>query len=257
MAVASQKLAPPPSKSERFDNAAPARIESEYRGLKIWATANLHSESMRVINTLGLSRGSQSLDLGAGEGAFSLRLQDHGFAVTAAELELNKFRADAPCYNFDLNLDFHDKLSQKFDLVVGIELIEHLQNPRHFIGNCLRLLNDNGALLVTSPNLESWVSRIRFLRDSRFLWFDESDYQKYGHITPIFSWQIEQICREFDARVVRFDHTPNELLWDSVGAGLLGKLTSKIMPMSVLYPLMKGRKHGEISIFVIRKNPTT
>ena len=154
------------------DGAAPAGNEQLYRGLKIHAIASLHEHCMSLIESSAVRRGSSVLDLGAGEGAFTQRLLDAGFQVVGAELESSRFKVDAPCLEVDLNRDFHNKCDQTFDMVVAIEIIEHLHNPRHFISNCLQLLKTDGLLLVTSPNTESWLSRIRFLRDGHFLWFD-------------------------------------------------------------------------------------
>jgi SAM-dependent methyltransferase len=227
--------------------------EPEYRGLKILAITSLHEQCMSVIEALPLPKDAKVLDLGAGEGAFSQRLLDAGFQVCAAELEPGRFKLPARCLNLNLNSDFHDKWNQKFDLVVAIEILEHLHDPRHFIRNCLQALDSKGFLLVTSPNAESWLSRIRFLRDGHFLWFDETDYDMYGHLTPIFSWQVKQICRELGAEVVQVSNTRNELLRKRLGETLTGKLKNKAFYLSALYPLMKGRKDGEINIYVIRK----
>lgn len=238
------------------DNSLSNVNESEYRGIKIHAIPSLHEECMAQIEALRLPRNARVLDLGAGEGAFSQRLVDAGFNVSAAELEPGRFRLDVPCQNLNLNLDFHDKWNGEFDLVVAIEILEHLHDPRHFIGNCLQALTANGYLVVTSPNTESWLSRIRFLRDGHFLWFDESDYHGYGHVTPIFSWQVRQICRELGAELVRVTSTKNSLLRKRLGESLVGKLKNKSFYLSALYPLMKGQKDGEINIYLIKKSAT-
>jgi len=154
----------------------------------------------------------------------------------------------------DLNSDFVDKIGVKVDLVVGIEIIEHLQNPRQFMVNCLNLLRDHGYLMITSPNLESWVSRIRFLRDGQFMWFEKGDDERWGHITPIFSWQIERICRETGATLLEISHTKSKLLWNELCDRLSGLLRNKTVYLGILYPFMRGVKNGEINIFLIRAN---
>ena len=234
-------------------NSHPDVSESEYRGLKIHAIPSLHEECMAQIEALRLPENARVLDLGAGEGAFSQRLLDAGLRVHAAELDPGRFRLDVPCQNINLNHDFFDKWTEKFDLVVAIEILEHLHDPRHFISNCLRMLAPGGFLLVTSPNTESWLSRIRFLRDGHFLWFDETDYDAYGHLTPIFSWQVRQICRELGAELVQVKSTKDSLLRKRLGENFLGKLKNKSFYLRALYPLMKGQKDGEINIYLIKK----
>lgn len=227
--------------------------EQEYRGLKIHAAPSLHEACMAQIKTLGLPAGARVLDVGAGEGAFTQRLLDAGLQVSAIELEQDRFRLNVPCQNLNLNLDFHDKWPEKFDLIVAIEILEHLHDPRHFIRNCLQLLKPNGFLLLSSPNTESWLSRIRFLRDGNFLWFEESDYELYGHVTPIFSWQVRQICGELGAELVRVTNTDNEFLRKRLGQSVKELLTNKAFYLRALYPLMKGRRDGEINIYLIKQ----
>jgi SAM-dependent methyltransferase len=236
------------------NNNSPLDVgESEYRGIKIHAIPSLHEQCMSEIQALHLHKNAKVLDLGAGEGAFSQRLLDAGLQVSAVELNPERFGLGVPCQNIDLNLDFHDKWNEKFDLVVAIEILEHLHDPRHFIRNCLEILSDQGFLLVTSPNTESWLSRIRFLRDGHFLWFDETDYHAYGHLTPIFSWQVSQICRELGADLVAVSSTRNSLLRKRLGDTVISRLTNKAFYLSALYPLMKGQKDGEINIYIIKK----
>jgi len=214
----------------------------------------LHELCMDQIKALNLPNDARVLDLGAGEGAFTQRLLDAGgLHVNAAEMEPGRFRLNVPCQTIDLNQDFHHKWDQKFDLVVAIEILEHLHDPRHFIRNCLQTLTPNGYLLLTSPNTESWLSRIRFLRDGHFLWFDETDYDFYGHLTPIFSWQIRQICRELNAQLVKVTSTKNSLLRKRLGESLAGRLKNKAFYLSALYPLMKGQKDGEVNMYLIKK----
>lgn len=227
--------------------------ESTYRGLTIHAIPSLHELCMSVIELLSLPASSRVLDLGAGEGAFTIRLAERGFDVSAAELEESRFRLNVPCQNLDLNLEFHDKWQHQFDLVVAIEILEHLHNPRHFIKNCLNLLGTNGYLVVTSPNVESWLSRIRFLRGGQLLWFEENDYHLYGHLTPIFSWQIKQICSELGGELIQVSNTKNSLLRKRLGESVWSVLLNKSFYLSMLSPFMRGRKEGEISVYVIRK----
>ena len=227
--------------------------EQEYRGRKIHAAPSVHAACMAQIKALALPAGAKVLDVGAGEGAFTQRLLDAGLQVSAIELRPDRFSLPVPCQNLDLNQDFYDKWDEKFDLVVAIEILEHLHNPRHFIRNCLQLLRPSGFLLISSPNTESWLSRIRFLRDGNFLWFEESDYELYGHLTPIFSWQVKQMCGELGAELVRVTNTHNNYLSRRLGHSMKDKLTNKAFYLRVLYPLMRGRRDGEINIYMIRQ----
>ncbi|MCL4360153.1 class I SAM-dependent methyltransferase [Patescibacteria group bacterium] len=53
--------------------------------------------------------------------------------------------------------------SRSFDLVLSSETIEHLVNPDTFLKEVRRTLRPGGLLVLTSPNLASWLNRILFL----------------------------------------------------------------------------------------------
>jgi hypothetical protein len=46
------------------------------------------------------------------------------------------------------------------------------------------MLRLGGAVVLTTPNITSWLSRLHFLRTGRFHQFDDADLS-YGHISPI------------------------------------------------------------------------
>lgn len=43
-------------------------------------------------------------------------------------------------------------LEETFDVIVAADLIEHLTNFKGFFKNCLRFLNEEGCLIITTPN---------------------------------------------------------------------------------------------------------
>ena len=46
------------------------------------------------------------------------------------------------------------KAEGKYDVIVSIETIEHVEDPVGFIKQYVGMLNPNGALILTTPNLE-------------------------------------------------------------------------------------------------------
>jgi len=49
------------------------------------------------------------------------------------------------------------------DLVTALEVIEHLVNPDNMLREAHRILKNHGYLLLTTPNLASWVNRLAML----------------------------------------------------------------------------------------------
>ena len=65
----------------------------------------------------------------------------------------NIIHGDAETYNFH----------GKFDVIVAGELIEHLVNPGMFLNNIKKNLNNNGLLILTTPNIFSINNILRSL----------------------------------------------------------------------------------------------
>jgi SAM-dependent methyltransferase len=103
------------------------------------------------------------LDVGAGEGALSLRLKDSGYFVEACDLFPEFFRCpDVHCRRADLHqrLPFDDN---QFDLVVAVEVVEHLESQLVLFNEVRRILRSGGIFVFTTPNIASFKSRLSYL----------------------------------------------------------------------------------------------
>jgi 2-polyprenyl-3-methyl-5-hydroxy-6-metoxy-1,4-benzoquinol methylase len=54
----------------------------------------------------------------------------------------------------------HFVSDQPFDLVLMLNLIEHVEAPRQVLANIASLLAPNGLLLIKTPNIDSWDARV-------------------------------------------------------------------------------------------------
>lgn len=129
-------------------------------------------------------RGSSAIDLGAGRGAFSLRLREMGFKVVAVDADRGMFRAGLPFVQLDLNKpDLSLLVDRPFDLVAAVALIEHLENPVGLLRTIRSLLKPEGIAVVTTPNMDNLPSRIRLLLTGKLHMMDE---RVPDHILPVF-----------------------------------------------------------------------
>jgi len=170
-----------------------------YNGILIKADLGLHEQIEKKLKEL-LSTGSEILDVGAGEGALSERLSDAGFKVTALDINEKDFKSKKSKF-CQLNFNDENELSnfsaqytEKFDGVIGVEVIEHIENPWKYIDFMKRLIKPGGILLITTPNITSWLSRLIFLFEGRFHQFADGDLS-YGHIAPISSWELRVVLK--------------------------------------------------------------
>jgi SAM-dependent methyltransferase len=187
---------------DRFDAK---QFAVTYRDIPIFAAPGLHELALeRLSAVLPAANGAQILELGAGGGAMSLRLADHGYRVTASDLFEGSFTpvGQIPFMTLDLNQSFAQHVAQRFDAVVALELIEHLENPHHFFRQVRQVLSDDGYLVVSTPNLANPVSQAMFVQQGTFQWYRDEDYREQGHIMPLMPSVLQRCWTEagFDCR---------------------------------------------------------
>ena len=175
-------------RAKNFESRFDGKLKYSYKDIPIFAAPGLHElATTRLSAVFPTAAGIEVLELGAGGGALSQRLTDHGYRVCASDLFDTNFtpHGQIPFVALDLNQAFADKLQRRFDAVVALELIEHLESPHHFFRQCRQLLGPDGYLLVSTPNLANPVSQAMFVRQGTFQWFRDQDYSEQGHIMPL------------------------------------------------------------------------
>lgn len=177
-----------------------------YKSLLIKADLGLHEQIAESIGKK-MPKGSKILDFGAGEGALSERLFDLGYKVTAADKDAENFKSKS-CEFYPINFDkpkevdaFTLKHENQFDVVLGIEVIEHVQDQWKYARQLMAMAKPGGIILITTPNTTSWLSRMIFLFTGRFHQFSDSDLS-YGHINPVSPWELDLMMKEAGAQNV-------------------------------------------------------
>lgn len=180
-----------------YRQAAMTKVNTNsYKGLGIHALPGLHNFiAMKAVEYFEPE--ATLLDIAAGTGAMTLRMQDLGFKVSATDYVPENFKLDStPFIQADLNEAFSTAYSGRFQAIIASEIIEHLENPRHFARECFKILEPGGRMILSTPNVENAASKASFIRSGSFLWFTEQDYAGQGHITPLTQWQIHKAFTE-------------------------------------------------------------
>lgn len=123
------------------------------------AARNTHGEVFHLLREVCPQ--GHVLDLPCGSGAFTKRLAEAVYTVTAADLVSHPAVPETLFQAANMNepLPFPDAT---FDAIVSIEGIEHIERPFDFIRECRRLLRPGGWLILTTPNISSLRSRWRW-----------------------------------------------------------------------------------------------
>jgi ubiquinone/menaquinone biosynthesis C-methylase UbiE len=151
----------------------------------------------------------KALDLAAGQGPLSHALKKKGFEVTATEVFPEQFKAEGVrCLKVNLNekTPFEDN---SFDVVLGIEIMEHLEAPRAFLREIHRILKPGGLAVISTPNISSIPSRVFFLTTGFFDLFvptegrlkDAYSAEADGHISPLPNWMVRYFLKEVGFKV--------------------------------------------------------
>jgi SAM-dependent methyltransferase len=217
-----------------------------YKGILENADPGLHAKVMSVLNN-SVVKNSAILDLGSGEGAMSQRLFDAGYNVIALDIDKEHFKAVGPEFhqiNFndaDQVIKFAEKYKDYFDAVVGMEVIEHLENPWAYIRLLKKMVKQGGKIIVTTPNTASWLSRFYFLFTGEFCSFNDQTADEYGHVSPISPWELGLIFKReglTNIRMYKGGHLPS--LWITLNY----LIVISVMLSPFFRPFMKGFSRG-------------
>jgi 2-polyprenyl-3-methyl-5-hydroxy-6-metoxy-1,4-benzoquinol methylase len=126
------------------------------------------------------------LDVGCGTGLFALHAAKKGASVLGIDfsneaIDIAKKRRIHPKLNFQ-NIDAKN-ITEKYDIIVSIGTLEHMDNPLLILKLLKKHLNPNGHIIVTSPN---WTNpRGYMLLTLWFLFEAPITLADLHHLTPI------------------------------------------------------------------------
>ena len=132
------------------------------------------------------------LDLGAGRGALTQSLHQLGYEVSACDLFVEYFEyPEVKCDRVDVTEAF-PYASDSFDIVIAIEVTEHILDHENLFSECNRILKPNGRLYISTPNILSLKSRMRFLFRGFPYAFKPLVLENYDGLQHVSSLSLDQ-----------------------------------------------------------------
>ena len=148
------------------------------------------------------------LELGCGEGATLEYLKRHGIARKTTGVEIDTAAAKKAAERLDVVL--HQSAEQpldlpleEFDLVLCLDVLEHLYNPWKVLADLKKHIKPGGYLLASIPNVQHW-SVVKMLLSGRW------DYKKAGlmdetHIRFFTAKTIKELFAGAGLKIVALD----------------------------------------------------
>jgi len=185
----------------------------------------LHNKLMGLLRH---EKGGRLLDIPSGEGRLSYFLNKAGFEVIAADIDSEVFKISGVDFlKCDMNniLPFRDN---SFDHVLCVEGLEHLENTFHLFRELSRILKSGGKLFLSTPNILSVQSRIRYLSIGHHAFFrgyyaNRDNFYTY-HINPAGFPQILTALEKAGLHLDRLDMNRIAPAFLSLGGNIILRL---------------------------------
>lgn len=177
---------------------------SEPWQLRLYRRSIKKKETMRAL--LGLLPDVQDkncLEIGCATGTSSWLLRQRGGRWTSSDFEADQVASARRLLNDDVKLIDEGPLpfgDGSFDVVVGINFLEHLENDTGFVREMARVLKKGGHFLLTCPDAERERLGYRIKKLYRFT----ADTGGFGHVRDGYTrLELESLVDDAGLKVER------------------------------------------------------
>lgn len=254
------------SKALKLIKIGNKKIET-FHHLAMLADSGLHQQVFNLLLELTKEQPKDDLhilDIACGNGAFLARLRQHGFQhLHGCDFQQvddkieNLFHFTQLDINSAKYEDYCNSHKERFDIIISLETLEHLENPWRFLRGLKKMLKPRGYIVLSTPNIESPWSKQQFLFKNTFFQFSHHDLS-YGHINPMTEFEILHMAKTMDLtceQIVGAGEYP--IFWIPRNAGEISlfKVRWSLFHFFAL-PFSKKVNLSWCKVYVLRKNNT-
>lgn len=155
------------------------------------------------------------LDIGCGDGHLLLALKN--LDVNAFGIEANtKSAIYCKKRGLDVKNDFFKKDSFKgkqFQLINLGDIIEHVADPHEFIQNVLSILEVNGIIVIRTPNLGSFWSKLTYII-TIFTTIPWSSLTPPKHLSNFSTKNMVNLLKSYDLEILKIFFESPKLIYE-------------------------------------------
>ncbi len=154
----------------------------------------------------GPGRPRQVLDVGCGTGTLQRRLEGLYDRYAGADVvRFESFPAKAEWVPVDVESGRVPLPDGFADVTLAVETIEHVENPRAFMRELVRLTSPGGWVIVTTPNQLSFLSKLTLVVKNQFNAFLDGCYP--AHLSALLESDLRRIAAECGLEAVRVTYS--------------------------------------------------
>jgi 2-polyprenyl-3-methyl-5-hydroxy-6-metoxy-1,4-benzoquinol methylase len=177
-----------------FAHSVGTEVESRARQSRGISDAAIYRMVAEVIRERDKS-GGVLVDVGCGTGQLWSHVRTHfGRYIGVDAVRYQGFPETGEFHLVDLSTTRSALRDECADVVTALETIEHLENPRAFVRELVRLAKPGGLVIVTTPNQLSLLSLLTLIVKKRFSAFQDVHYP--AHLTALLEVDLKRIAAE-------------------------------------------------------------
>ena len=172
-------------------------------------------EHFKISNNTNFLEGLSILDIGCGGGLICEPMARLGANVTgidASEKNINVAKLHAK--KSDLKINYFNsspetlKTNENFDIILNLEIVEHVDNVNLYIKSCAKLLKKNGIMFTATLN-RSFISYIKAIIGAeyilRWLPIGTHDWNKFLKPEELENFLSEEKFSTIDIKGLKFN----------------------------------------------------